>query len=276
MYGNQVRWYSSGADSLIERNPKSKWVMKSHWVAGLVSGFTWLILVTRADAAEIKVLSSTALKGVLLDVGPQFEEATHNKLALTFGPAAAIKTQIDQGAVFDVAILTVPLTDTLVAAGKIDGSTRMIVARGGLGVAIRAGEPKPEISTPESFKRMLLNASSIGYNGQGASRAATDEVFVKLGIAEDLKRKIKLGQTTASESVIHGDVAVGLGPISEILSSSGVEFVGPFPTEVQWYLVLPAGVATASENREGASALIKFLTSPAVGSVLKAKGMEPG
>ena len=250
--------------------------MKSRSVIGLISGFAALILAAHADATEIKVLSSTALKGVFLTLEPQFEKTTQNKLSFTFGPAAAVKAQIDQGAVFDVAILTEPLTNALVASGKIDASTRTIVARGGLGVAMRAGTSKPDISTPEAFKRMLLNASSIGYNGQGASRAATDAVFVKLGIADDLKSKIKLVHTTASESVVHGDVAVGLGPMSEILNSSGVEFVGPFPTELQWYLVLSAGVAKASENRDAALALIKFLTSPGAVPVLKTKGMEPG
>ena len=250
--------------------------MRSRWTTGVTLVFAGLILAAPVHAAEIKVLSSTALKGVFSDLGPQFEKATQNKLSLTFGPAAVVKAQIDQGTAFDVAILTVPLTDALVASGKVDSSTRMIVARGGLGVAIPAGAPKPDISTPEAFKRMLLSASSIGYNGQGASRAATDAIFVKLGIADDLKPKIKLVHTTASESVIHGDVAVGLGPMSEMLNSSGVEFVGPFPAELQWYLILPASVATASANRDAAVGLIKFLTSPAAGSVLKAKGMEPG
>ena len=250
--------------------------MKLRCVIGLISGFAGLIMTAHADAAEIKVLSSTALKGVFLMLGPQFEKATQNKLSFTLGPAAAVKAQIDKGAAFDVAILTVPLTDELVASGKIDASTRTIVARGGLGVAMRVGAPKPDISTPEAFKRMLLNASSIGYNGQGASRAATDAMFVKLGIADDLKLKVKLVQTTASESVIYGYVAVGLGPISEILDSSGVEFVGPFPAQLQWYLVLPASVAKSSENRNAAIALIKFLRSPATVPVLRAKGMEPG
>jgi molybdate transport system substrate-binding protein len=240
-------------------------------------GFLALPLFTLPlQAAELKVASSTALKKVLEALAPQFEKATENKVVLTFDPAAVVKTQIDQGAAFDVAVLTVPLTDALVTAGKVDGATRAIVARAGLGVAMLAGAPKPDIGTPDAFKRMLLDAKSIGYNGQGASRAATEAVFAKLGIADAIKPKIKLLTTTASEAVVAGDVEVGLGPISEILAAPKAEVVGPFPADLQWYLVLTASVSSASQNSDAAKALIKFLASPAALPVLKVNGMEPG
>ncbi len=251
-------------------------VVKTHRIIGGIAGVTFLLSVAHADAGEINVFGSIALKSVLEELGPKFEKETQNKLLFTLAPAAAVKVKIDQGAIFDVAILTVPLIDDLVAAGKIDGTTRAIVARGGLGVAMRAGAPKPDVSTADAFRRMLLGANSIGYNGQGASRAATETVFAKLGIADDLKPKIKLLQTTTSEGVIHGEVEVALGPISDILASPGAELVGAFPADLQWYLVLPAGVAVASKNADDAKAFIKFLTSPASVPVLKAKGMEPG
>jgi molybdate transport system substrate-binding protein len=234
------------------------------------------LLALQVQAAELKVVSSTALKSVLEALGPQFEKATENKVTFTFDPAAVVKTQIDQGAAFDVAIVTVPLTDALVTAGKIDGATRAIVARAGLGVAMLAGATKPDVSTPDAFKRMLLDAKSIGFNGQGASRAATEAVFAKLGIADAIKPKIKLLTTTASEAVVAGDVEVGLGPISEILAAPKAELVGQFPVDLQWYLVLTASVSSASQNSDAAKALIKFLASPAALPVLKANGMEPG
>jgi molybdate transport system substrate-binding protein len=251
--------------------------MTLHRAIAAAVGFLALpLLAVNAQAAELKVLSSTSLKTILEELGPQFEKATENKVTFAFDPAAVVKTQIDQGVEFDVAILTVPLSDALVTAGKIDGASRAIVARGGLGVSMRAGVPKPDVSTAEAFKHTLLDAKSIGFNGQGASRAATEAVLVKLGIADDLKPKIKLLQTTASEGVVKGDVEVGLGPISEILASPGAELVGPLPSDLQWYLVLTAGVSTASKNADAAKALIKFLTAPGAVPVLKAKGMEPG
>jgi molybdate transport system substrate-binding protein len=234
------------------------------------------LFALQAQAADLKVGSSTALKKVLEVLGPQFELTSESKIAFTFDPAAVVKAQIDKGAAFDVAILTEPLTDALVAAGKLDGATRTVVARAGLGVAVRAGAPKPDVSTPDAFKRMLLAAKSIGYNGQGASRAATEAVFAKLGIADEIKPKIKLLTTTASEAVVAGEVEVGLGPISEILAAPSAELVGPFPADLQWYLVLTASVSSTSHNADGAKALIKFLTSPAAPPVLKANGMEPG
>ena len=248
----------------------------SRAIAATVGLLALPLLALQAQAADLKVSSSTALKKVLEALAPQFEKATENKVSLSFDPAAVVKTQIDGGAAFDVAVLTVPLTDAEVMAGKIDGSTRAVVARAGLGVTIRAGAPKPDISTPDAFKRMLLNAKSIGYNGQGASLAATEAAFTKLGIADELKPKIKLLKTTASEGVAAGEAEVGLGPISEILASPATDLVGPFPADVQWYLVLSAGASTASKNADAAKALIKFLTSPAALPVLKANGMEPG
>lgn len=175
--------------------------MKTRRVIGAIAGLALLLSAAHADAAEINVFSSNSLKSVLAELGPQFEKATENKLSFTFAPAAALKAQIDQGAAFDLAVLTVPLTDALVAAGKIDGTTRTIVARVGLGVAMRTGTPKPDVGTADAFKRMLLSASSIGYNGQGATRAANEAVFAKLGIADDLKPKIKLLHTTAPEQL---------------------------------------------------------------------------
>jgi molybdate transport system substrate-binding protein len=250
--------------------------MTIHRRIAVLVGMGVTLLAAQAQAAELRVSSSTALKTALQQLGPQFEEETANTISFTFAPAAVLKTQIDKGAAFDVAILTVPLIDQLVAAGKIDAKTRAVVARGGLGVALRAGAPKPDVSTPAAFKRMLLNSKSIGFNGQGASRAATEAIFAKLGIAADLKPKIKLLQTTASEGVVNGDVEVGLGPESEILAASGAELVGSFPKELQWYLVLPAGVAVATKNASAAKLLIDYLKSPAVAPVLKSKGMEPG
>jgi molybdate transport system substrate-binding protein len=235
-----------------------------------------LLLSATAQSAELKVSSSTALKKVLEELKPQLEKATGNTISFTFTPAAVVKTQIDQGAAFDVAILTVPLMDAAAEAGKVDNATRAVVARSGLGVAMRAGAPKPDVATVANFKQMLLNAKSIGFNGQGASRAATEAVFTKLGIADDIKSKIKLAETTASESVVSGEVEVGLGPISEIIAAPAAELVGPFPAELQWYLVLPAAVSADSKNADAARALIKFLKSPAAVPVLQSNGMEAG
>jgi molybdate transport system substrate-binding protein len=244
-------------------------------IAALVA-FALPLMAAYARAAELKVLSTTAFKGVLEELGPQFEKATESKIALTFAPTAVIKTQIEQGAAFDVAVLTSAVTDSLVAAGKIAAVSRSTVARAGMGVAILNGAAKPDLSTVEAFKQALMNAKSIGFNGQGASRAGFEALFNKLGIADALAPKIKLLQTGAPEGVAKGEAEIGLGPISEIIPTPGVQVAGPLPADIQSYLVLTAGVAADSKDPGAAAAFIKFLTDPAALPVLKAKGMEPG
>jgi molybdate transport system substrate-binding protein len=229
---------------------------------------------TQAQAADIKVLSSTALKAVLEELGPQFEKATENKLVLTIAASAALKSQIDQGAAFDVTVLAPALIDSLAAAGKIDPAAA--IARSGLGVSVRAGAAKPDVGTADALKRALLNAKSIGFNGQGASRAGIEAIFAKLGIADDLKPKIVLLPTSAPEGVAKGEVELALSPISEIVAVSGAALAGPVPAELQSYLVLVAAVSADSKNADAAKSLIKFLTAPAALPVIKAKGIEPG
>ena len=234
------------------------------------------LIATHAQAAELKVFSSTAFKTVLDDLGAKFEKATENKLAYTIAPAAVLKAQIDQGAVFDVAILTVALNDELAKEGKIIAATRADVAHAGIGVAVHKGAPKPDISTVEAFKHTLLNAKSIGYTAQGASGVYLKTLFDKLGIADALKPKIKLLQGGAGEAAAKGEVEIGLTQISEILPYADAELVGPLPAEIQSYTHFSAGVSAASKEIEAAAALLKFLTAPAAAPVIKAKGMEPG
>jgi len=250
--------------------------MKIQRVVAVMIGIVLPLLAAGAQAAELKVYASTAVKAVLQELGPQFEKATGNQLVFTFGPAAVMKKQIDEGAAFDVAILTPALTDGLATAGKIDPASRVAIARAGLGVAVPAGSPKPDVSTAEELKRTLLQAKSIGFNGVGASRAGNEALLAKLGIADQVKPKIKLLNESAPVGVAKGEVEIGLGSMSEVLLVPGVQLTGPFPAGLQSYLVFMAGVSSASKNADAATSLIKFLTASAAAPVFKAKGMEPG
>ena len=145
-------------------------LLKIQRVMAVMIGIVLPLLGTGAQAAELKVYSSTAVKAVLEELGPQFEKATGDKLVFTFGLSSAVKKQIDEGAAFDVAVLTPALIDGL-AAGKIDPASRVAIARVGSGVAVPAGSPKPDVSTAEALKRTLLQAKSIGFTGVGVSRA---------------------------------------------------------------------------------------------------------
>jgi molybdate transport system substrate-binding protein len=248
--------------------------MKTHRLMAAIVGIGLPLFAAQVQAAEIKVLASTAMKTVLEEVGPQFEKATGDSVAFTFAPAAVLRTNIDQGATFDVAILTVPLTNALADEGKINAA-RTTIAHAGIGVAIHKGAPKPDISTTEAFKRALLSAKSLGFTAAGASGLYLKTLFEKLGIADDLKPKIKLLQGGAGEAAASGEVEIGLTQISEILPYANAELVGPLPADIQTYTYFSAAVSAASKEANAATAFIKFLSAPAALAVIKAKGMEP-
>ena len=249
--------------------------MKTLREISAIVGLALLFLAGQAQAAEIKVFASTAVKTVLEELGPQFEKATGNKLAFTIAPAAVLKAKIDQAAAFDVAILTVPLTDSLARESKID-TTRTTIAHAGIGVAVHKGAPKPDISTTEAFKQALLNAKSVGFTAAGASGVYLKTLFEKLGIADELKPKLKLLQGAAGEAAASGEVEIGMTQISEILPYANAELVGPLPPDIQSYTYFSAAVSTVSKDADAARAFIKFLAAPAALTVIKAKGMEPG
>ncbi len=230
-----------------------------------------------ANAAEIKVLSSNALKTTLQELRPQFEKATEHKLVITFNAAAMLKAEIEKGAPFDVAILDAPAADDLIKQGKLVAATRTEIARSVAGVAVRKGAPKPDISTTDAFKRALINARSIAYVEQGGTGIYLKGLLERLGIAEQLRAKTKLlpPSNPAAFAVANGEAEIGMTQISEILPYAGAELVGPLPAEIGLHTVYPAAVATGAKEPEAAKALIKFLAGPAAAPVLKAKGLDP-
>ena len=242
----------------------------------LLSGLL-LTAATVLQAAEIKVLSSTALKSVLEELGPQFEKATGHKVAAQFAPAADMKARIEKGEAFDVAILTTPLMDDLAKMSRIAVGSRIDVARAGAGVAIRKGAPKPDLSSAESFKRALLEAKSVAYVGTGATAANMRNIFARLGIAEEMKAKTKLlSGIGAADAVAKGEAELGFTQVSEILGNAGAELAGPLPPEVQVYLVFPAAGAASAREPQAAVQFLRFLKTPEAAKVIRAKGMEPG
>lgn len=231
-----------------------------------------------ADAAEIKVLVSNALKSTMEELTPQFEKASEHKLSLTFGAAAEIKTAIEKGAPLDVAILTAEVTDDLIREGKLTAAGRTDIARSGAGVAARKGAPKPDISTTDGFKHALLDAKSIAYVAAGATAPYILSLFERLGIADQVKSKLRPQPTSnpAAKAVANGQAELGITQISEILPYTGAELVGPIPADIQLYTVYPAAIAGDTKASDAAKALIKFLTAPAAVAVIKAKGLSPG
>ena len=231
-----------------------------------------------AQAAEIKVLCSNGLREVLAELRPDFERSSGHKLVVTYGLAAAFKQQIDAGERFDVAVLTPALLDEVIKQGKVLGDSRAIIARAGIGLAIRAGAPRPDIASADAFKRTLLGAKSIAYAKAGQSGVYFAGLLTRLGIADEMKPKSRQQATgvQVGEAVAKGEAELGVLPISEILPVKGVELLGPFPADVRSYVVMAAGVSAAAGDRKAASDLVKFLQAPAHAPMIKAKAMEPG
>jgi molybdate transport system substrate-binding protein len=240
-------------------------------------GFALARLASSFQTIELLVLSSNATRAVLDALAPQFERTAGLRLVFRFAPSAELKARIEEGEEFDVAFLTSSLVDDLVALGKVDERSRTTIARAGVGVAIRKGAARPDLSTPEAFRRALLDARSIAYVGQGATADILRNVVERFGISEEMRPKTRiLSGVTAAEAVASGQAELGFTQVSEILPHPGVELAGPLPPEVQVYTTFQAVVGSSARQPERATQLIRFLTAPAAFPVIKAKGMEPG
>ena len=227
-------------------------------------------------AAEIKILSTHAVVEVLNELVPAFARATGHRLAFTYNPSAAILREIDGGAAFDVAIVTRPAINRLVAQGKIVRESCADIGRCGLGVAVRKGAHKPDIGTVEAFKRALLAAKTVVRSRDGASGQYFETLLDRLGITEAMRGKIVIGPAgRIAELVARGKAELAVQQAPELVPVKGADFVGPFPPELQVYTVFAAGVAAASQHREAAQAFIAALAAPSAAPLFKAKGLEP-
>jgi molybdate transport system substrate-binding protein len=224
---------------------------------------------------RIKVLSGGAMKSLMLEIMPLFERATGSKVDIKFALTSVLTKEIEDGAAFDVALLPRPDLDGLAQAGKIAAGTQADITRSAVGFCIKAGAPKPDIGSVEALKGALLNARSIGYS-DGPSGAYIAELLRRLGIADEVKAKIKLTSRLVAEIVAEGEAEVGMQQIVAILPVKGAELVGPLPSELQNIIVYAAGLAPGAAQSGAARTFIAFLAMPEVVSLIRAKGMEPG
>jgi molybdate transport system substrate-binding protein len=227
-----------------------------------------------AQAADIKVLCSTALRTVMQELIPEFEHATGNKVIVEYGVSAPLQRRVETGEAIDAIFLTVKQFDALVEANKIAAGTRTVVARSGMAMAIHAGDTKPDVSTLAALKRTLL-ARSIAYPKEGASGVYFAALAKQLAISDRLKVKVMDSGDAVAEAVASGAAELGILPVSEILPVKGLDLLGEFPNEVQDYVVMVGGVGVNATQPATARSLIAFVTAPAAVPVLKKKGMEP-
>jgi len=246
--------------------------------AQLAAAGLMLTGVGEARAVEVRVLTAGAMKSVVLEMVPDFERRTGHKVVVANDTAGGLKKRIVGGEPVDVAIVTSPIVDELIAEGKLAKGSGINLAKVGIGVAVKAGAPLPEIRTLESLKHALIAAKSVAYidpKSGGSSGIYFDGLLERLGIAGDVRPKARLkagGQV--AELVASGEADLAVHQISEIVPVKGVTLVGPLPQEVQNYTTYTAGLGAAALDATAARALIETLASPSALPVLKSRGME--
>ncbi len=251
--------------------------MNTRWIAvGILAAGMVSLLRSELNAAEVKVMLSAAFKEAYVELVPQFERATGHKVVTIWAPTVEMMKRLKGGEAVDLVIIAADSIEELIKLGKIAPGSRVDLAKSVIGVAIRAGAPKPDIRTTEAFKRTLLAAKSIAYS-TGPSGVYITELFKRLGIAEELKPKVKqLQGVPIGEVVARGDAEIGFQQVSEILPVAGIELLGPLPADIQRTTVFSIGLHSGAQQPDAARALVQFLTSPAAAPVIRKKGMEPG
>ncbi len=234
-----------------------------------------------ASAAEVRVMISGGLTAAYKALVPEFERLTGNKVLTAYGPSMgtttnAIPVRLERGEPADVLIMVGYALDDLAKQGKVIADSRVELVKSPIGVAVKSGTPKPDISSADAVKRALLAAKTIAYSDSASGVYVSTEMFAKLGIVDAMKDKArKIPATPVGEIVAHGDAELGFQQISELKPVEGIDIVGPLPDELQKITVFSAGIASVSREPDAGKALIKFLASPAARPEIVKSGMDP-
>jgi molybdate transport system substrate-binding protein len=234
-----------------------------------------------AKTAEIKVLCAIALQQLMEKLGPKFEGATGHKLTITIAPLGQALKRLQDGETYDVAILPQRGIEGLAKDGKVVAITATVIAITRIGVAVRKGAPKPDISTSEAFRRSMLAANSITHGNPaygGISGVHVTEVLERLGIAEQMKKKTVLLDKAGLAGVLvaNGEAEIVVQPLQELVVVTGIDIVGPLPDELQDIVAYLATIMTSARDTAPLNALINFLRTPDAMALIKAMGMDPG
>jgi molybdate transport system substrate-binding protein len=231
---------------------------------------------TNDSGGTIKLLTSNSMHGVLDELLPQFERASGTHVSVSYDPALVMLERIAAGESGDLAILSQPAIDAVTEQGKIAPESRRTLARCAVGIAVRSGAPKPDISSVEAFKRALMDARSIAHTTSGASGIHFSSVVQKLGIAAEVSAKaVKNQGGLIGTLVAKGEAELAVQQIPELMAVPGIDLVGPLPQELQSISTVTVGIFNTSQAKNSAQALIDFLSQPSSGRVFKTKGLEP-
>ena len=241
-----------------------------------------LLLMTARDAAaaQLKVLAGSAIEPAMAVLVPQFEQASGHRIVFdSDGAIGAMTERVRRGEAADVVIVSGAQIDLLQNEGKVIPGSRADIAKVGVGVFVRKGAPKPDISSVDAFRRTMLAAQSIGWNDPAAGAPVSlylIGLLERLGIADAMEPKITAFKQRSERfaAVARGDVEIGFNQISEIIAAPGVDLVGPLPAPIQNHTLFAGGIAAASKEQGAAKTLLRFLSSPAAQATWKAKGFE--
>lgn len=235
-----------------------------------------LIGISVAQAAEVKMMAANAVKDALLEIAPAFERASGHKVTVVWGGTEGIAKRIRGGEVVDIVLIAGPNIDALIQEGKLVSGSRVDFAKSGVGIAVRSGLRRPDISSADAVKRAVLAANSVAYSS-GPSGFYVADLFTKMGIANQIRDKIRQPPSGAQvgELVARGEADLGFQQISELLHVKGIDYLGPLPAEIQNVTVYSAGLHGASPASEAARDLAKFLSGPEAAPIIRKLGMEP-
>jgi len=248
------------------------WYAAAAGIAGVAS----MVGAGAGGAAEITVLTNMGVVSAVRDLAPAFERASGHKVTVQFEIGPAFAQKIDADAPADLVTHYPDSIDDLIAKGKVVAGTRTDFARGGIGVVVKAGAPKPDIGTPDAFKHAMLTAKSIAYSRTGASGIYMAKLMARLGIADAMKDRTRLIEgMPVADVVAKGDVEIGMQQINTLLNVAGTDYVGPLPGDLQGYVAFAAGLLVIAKEPEAAKAMLKFIVTPEAVPLIKKRGMEP-
>jgi molybdate transport system substrate-binding protein len=247
-------------------------------IAAVVSAL-WLAAPVRGD--ELRVLTSGAFAAALAELGPQYERTTGTRVIVSEGGTMgtgpdSIPSRLQRGERVDVLIMSATVLEDFAKSGRVVAGSRVDLAQSGIGLAVKSGAPKPDIGSVEALKRALLEARSIAVSSSISGVYLTTELFPKLGVADRIASRLKRIDTGRVGSVVaRGEADIGFQQTSELVTLSGIDYVGPLPAEVQRTTVFAAAIVTGAANGDGGRRLIQFLSSPTARDPIKKSGLDP-
>jgi len=240
-----------------------------------------MLFTGSAGGTEIRVMISGGFSAAYLELVPEFERATGHTVVTARGASMgnaqnSIPSRLQRGEPVDVFVMVGDALEGLIKQGKVAAGTRVELAGSSIGVAVRAGSPKPDIGSVDAFKRAMLDAKSLAYSSSASGVYLSTELFPRLGIADQVRGKSRMieGEPVGA-AVARGEAEIALQQISELLPVPGLDFVGPLPAEIQKITVFSAGIAAGAKEPDAARALIKFLASPAAVSAIAKSALDP-